>query len=182
MSGRMVRWWACMRTTRSISCGRTTPTARQCIAQQWHERARPVFATDDTGAKVWEAHYLPFGGVVASSGPNANLRFPGQWFQSESGLHQNWDYLLGRWAAGVALGSRAKLKDVGRIRQLFGVETAGLSVNTLAGFGDAGYAAVKTGGNPVAVTLGLLGNPEMIDDGELPCNCQEKFREYGYRS
>jgi len=43
---------------------------------------RPVFATDSSGAKVWEASYLPFGGVQASSGPNPGLRFPGQWFQS----------------------------------------------------------------------------------------------------
>jgi len=51
---------------------------------------RPVFATDGGGAKVWEASYLPFGGVQASSGPNPGLRFPGQWFQTETGLHQNW--------------------------------------------------------------------------------------------
>ncbi len=40
--------------------------------------------------KVWEATYLPFGGVHTSTGPNSNLRFPGQWFQSETDLHQNW--------------------------------------------------------------------------------------------
>ncbi len=51
---------------------------------------RPVFATDDAGVKVWEATYLPFGGVHTSTGPNSALRFPGQWFQSETGLHQNW--------------------------------------------------------------------------------------------
>jgi len=51
---------------------------------------RPVFATNELGVKVWEASYLPFGGVQASSGPNSDLRFPGQWFQSPSGLHQNW--------------------------------------------------------------------------------------------
>ncbi len=51
---------------------------------------RPVFATDDAGVKVWEATYLPFGGVHSSTGPNPNLRFPGQRFQSETGLHQNW--------------------------------------------------------------------------------------------
>ena len=50
---------------------------------------RPVFATDGAGAVVWEASYLPFGGVQASSGPNPDLRFPGQWFQSVTGLHQN---------------------------------------------------------------------------------------------
>ncbi|MCF6273259.1 MAG: hypothetical protein L3J37_08710, partial [Rhodobacteraceae bacterium] len=52
---------------------------------------RPVFATDSTGAKkVWEATYLPFGEVLATTGNPIALRFPGQWFQAESGLHQNW--------------------------------------------------------------------------------------------
>ena len=69
---------------------------------------RPVFATDDTGAKVWTASYLPFGGVQASSGPNPDLRFPGQWFQSENGLHQNWmrnyDPTTGRYLQADPLG------------------------------------------------------------------------------
>ena len=54
------------------------------------ERGRPIFATNDLGVKVWEASYLPFGGVHTSTGSNIDLRFPGQWFQSENGLHQNW--------------------------------------------------------------------------------------------
>lgn len=41
---------------------------------------RPVFATNDLGVKVWEASYLPLGGVQASTG-GVDL--------SESGLHQN---------------------------------------------------------------------------------------------
>ena len=50
---------------------------------------RPVFATNDLGVKVWEASYLPFGGVHTATG-GIDLRFSGQWFQAESGLHQNW--------------------------------------------------------------------------------------------
>ncbi|WP_347312221.1 hypothetical protein [Defluviimonas sp. SAOS-178_SWC] len=50
---------------------------------------RTVFATNDLGVKVWEASYLPFGGVHVATG-GIDLRFPGQWFQAESGLHQNW--------------------------------------------------------------------------------------------
>jgi uncharacterized protein RhaS with RHS repeats len=50
---------------------------------------RPVFATDSTGVKVWTATYTPFGGVHTSTGTLPSARFPGQWFQSESGLHQN---------------------------------------------------------------------------------------------
>lgn len=69
---------------------------------------RPVFATDMSGAKVWEASYLPFGGVYVSSGANSDLRFPGQWFQSEAGLHQNWmrdyDPTTGRYMQADPLG------------------------------------------------------------------------------
>lgn len=49
--------------------------------------SRPVFATN-AGAKVWTASYLPFGEVRTATGTPIALRFPGQWFQSESGLHQ----------------------------------------------------------------------------------------------
>jgi len=56
---------------------------------------RPVFANEAvnvTGAKVWEATYLPFGGVEVTNPPAAtisNTRFPDQWFQMESNLYQN---------------------------------------------------------------------------------------------
>ena len=63
----------------------------QLYAVRTDHIGRPVFATNaSTGAVVWEASYLPFGGVNTSTGPNSDLRFPGQWFQSEAGLHQNW--------------------------------------------------------------------------------------------
>jgi RHS repeat-associated protein len=51
---------------------------------------KPVFATDSLGTKVWQVSYDPFGGVLASTGTPNTIRFPGQWFQSVSGLHQNW--------------------------------------------------------------------------------------------
>ena len=51
---------------------------------------RPVFATNASGVKVWEATYTPFGGVHTSAGNLPAARFPGQWYQAESGLHQNW--------------------------------------------------------------------------------------------
>ena len=68
---------------------------------------RPVFATNDLGVKVWEASYLPFGGVHVATG-GIDLRFPGQWFQAESGLHQNWmrdyDPTTGRYIQADPLG------------------------------------------------------------------------------
>ena len=51
---------------------------------------RPVFATNASGVKTWTAAYLPYGGVRVTTGTPPTARFPGQWFQSETGLHQNW--------------------------------------------------------------------------------------------
>ena len=69
---------------------------------------RPVFATNAAGAKVWSLAYLPFGGVRAATGVPTALRFPGQWFQSETGLHQNWmrdyDPSTGRYLEADPLG------------------------------------------------------------------------------
>ena len=69
---------------------------------------RPVFATNATGVKTWTATYTPFGGVHTSTGAPPSARFPGQWFQSESGLHQNWmrdyDPTTGRYLQADPLG------------------------------------------------------------------------------
>ena len=69
---------------------------------------RPVFATNASGAKVWSVTYTPFGGVHVATGLPVEARFPGQWYQSESGLHQNWmrdyDPTTGRYIQGDPLG------------------------------------------------------------------------------
>ena len=69
---------------------------------------RPIFATNASGTKVWTATYSPFGGVHTSTGALPTARFPGQWFQSESGLHQNWmrdyDPTTGRYLQADPLG------------------------------------------------------------------------------
>ncbi|MEX0970946.1 MAG: RHS repeat-associated core domain-containing protein [Paracoccaceae bacterium] len=63
---------------------------------------------DSVGVKVWSAEYLPFGGVQATTNTPIALRFPGQWFHSESGLHQNWmcdyDPTTGRYTQADPLG------------------------------------------------------------------------------
>ena len=57
-----------------------TPLAVIEGGQVYYVRAdhigRPSFATDDTGAKVWEVSYRPFGEVHVSTGAISNLRFP----------------------------------------------------------------------------------------------------------
>jgi RHS repeat-associated protein len=64
---------------------------------------RPVKMTSAAKATVWDAVWQPFSGAHAITGTaSLNLRFPGQWFQAESGLHFNWhrsyDPTLGKYA------------------------------------------------------------------------------------
>ena len=51
----------------------------------------PMIMTDTSGAKVWEGEFLPFGEPMSITGTvTNNLRFPGQYYDQETGLHQNW--------------------------------------------------------------------------------------------
>jgi RHS repeat-associated protein len=78
----------------------------------WDHILRPVLATDATGMVVWAARYLPFGGIdqvsVDTGALTQTLRFPGQWFQAETGLHQNgmrdYDPTTGRYLQADPLG------------------------------------------------------------------------------
>ena len=70
---------------------------------------RPIRMTNAAKASVWDATWLPWGGSHAITGTaSLNARFPGQWFQSESGLHYNWhrqyDPSIGRYTQPDPLG------------------------------------------------------------------------------
>ncbi|WP_339133385.1 MAG: RHS repeat-associated core domain-containing protein [Candidatus Electrothrix sp. GW3-4] len=69
----------------------------------------PQIITDDSGSVVWKAEYLPFGKVnVSVSQIENNLRFPGQYYDAETGLHYNWnryyDPETGRYIAADPIG------------------------------------------------------------------------------
>ncbi|MEQ1612538.1 MAG: RHS repeat-associated core domain-containing protein [Hyphomicrobiaceae bacterium] len=70
---------------------------------------RPVRMTTAAKASVWDAVWQPWGGVQAITGSaSLDARFPGQWFQAETGLHYNWhrsyDPTLGRYTQPDPLG------------------------------------------------------------------------------
>jgi len=70
---------------------------------------RPVRMTDGAKATVWQATWKPFGEPQSITGSaTVDVRFPGQWFQLESGLHQNWwrhyDPTTGRYTQADPLG------------------------------------------------------------------------------
>ena len=52
----------------------------------------PLKLTDRTGNVVWAARYATFDQAIPSSASTVtyNLRLPGQYFDQETGLHQNW--------------------------------------------------------------------------------------------
>jgi RHS repeat-associated protein len=65
--------------------------------------------TDQGAAVVWAADYLPFGTADVSVGSvDNNLRFAGQYYDSETGLHYNWnryyDPSLGRYLRADPIG------------------------------------------------------------------------------
>jgi uncharacterized protein RhaS with RHS repeats len=53
---------------------------------------RPFKMTDAAKASVWDAVWQPWGNVHRVTGTAVlDARFPGQWFQLETGLHYNWN-------------------------------------------------------------------------------------------
>jgi RHS repeat-associated protein len=75
----------------------------------------PHYVTDDAGQVIWSATYLPFGEAITDEDPdgdhesyNFNIRFPGQYFDAESGLHYNYlrdyDPTLGRYIESDPIG------------------------------------------------------------------------------
>ena len=116
----------------------------QLYQLHWDQIMRPVMATDSTGAVVWAASYLPFGGIdlvwVDTGVLEQNLRFPGQWFQAETGLHQNWmrdyDPTTGRYLQADPLGLVDGPSVYGYARQgpVRYVDPTGLTLATNARF------------------------------------------------
>ncbi|MDU9051103.1 MAG: RHS repeat-associated core domain-containing protein [Candidatus Electrothrix sp. Rat3] len=69
----------------------------------------PQIITDDSGSIVWQAESLAFGNVnISVADIENNLRFPGQYYDAETGLHYNWnryyDPETGRYIAADPIG------------------------------------------------------------------------------
>jgi RHS repeat-associated protein len=134
-----------------------------------------VFATNAAGTKVWTASYLPFGGVRTTTGTPITARFPGQWFQSESGLHQNWmrdyDPTTGRYLQADPLGLVAGASVYGYANQspMMYIDTTGQCpwcagaiiggiIGGIAAYNNAPCAANVIAGIIAGATAGALGS------------------------
>jgi RHS repeat-associated protein len=132
---------------------------------------RPIMVTDANGASVWNAIWTPFGAPDSITGSlTYNARFPGQWFQIESGLNWNWhrhyDPSTGRYLQPDPLGLATLLSDgpsaYGYVRQSplawkdpTGQTAAGALAGAQWGAGVAGGLGIETG--PGDIPFALLG-------------------------
>ena len=71
----------------------------------------PQVMTNSSGDIVWDGEFLPFGEPFSISGAiTNNLRFPGQYFDLETGLHQNYfrdyDPKTGKYIQADPIGTR----------------------------------------------------------------------------
>ena len=71
----------------------------------------PRMLTDNTGTAVWRASYEAYGNAKldpANTVSNFNIRFPGQYYDAESGLHYNrfrtYDPGVGRYISADPIG------------------------------------------------------------------------------
>jgi RHS repeat-associated protein len=78
---------------------------------------RPARMTAQNQGAVWDVIYAPFGAVsyIWTNPETMDIRFPGQWFQLETGLAYNWrrhyDPSLGRYIQPDPLGLETLLSD-----------------------------------------------------------------------
>jgi RHS repeat-associated protein len=78
---------------------------------------RPARMTDASANWVWDVIFTPFGTTAyINQNPTVmNIRFPGQWFQLETGLAYNWhrhyDATTGRYVQPDPMGLKALLDD-----------------------------------------------------------------------
>ncbi len=113
----------------------------------------PKLITDQNQAIVWTADVQAFGTAVTSGALTFNVRFPGQYFDQETGLHYNYfryyDPTTGRYITSDPIGLQGGLNTYAyggnspiRYIDPFGLTTFSVSVNV-------------TGGGVIGGTLGL---------------------------
>lgn len=120
--------------------------------------------SNSQGSVVWRANYSPFGfaAIVTGSTLTFNLRFPGQYFDSETGLHYNYtryyDPALGRHIQSDRIGLSGGLNTYGYSRQnpLKYVDPDGTNPfqQTMSNFREA--RTFDLGRDPVELVSGVL--------------------------
>ncbi len=88
----------------------------------------PKMMTDENQNKVWEANHNPFGEATVNEDVDVdgeiitmNVRFPGQYYDSETNLHYNWnryyDPSIGRYITSDPIGLYGGISTYGYVSQ-----------------------------------------------------------------
>ncbi|HYD46949.1 MAG TPA: RHS repeat-associated core domain-containing protein, partial [Terriglobales bacterium] len=93
-----------------------TGSARETYFIHADHLGRPQKITDDSQIVVWAGQFEPFGQEHSIAGSiTAQLMFPGQYYDPETRLSQNWhreyDATLGRYVQGDPIGVRGLVED-----------------------------------------------------------------------
>ena len=119
-------------------------------AVYWHHNdhlGTPQALTDINGTKVWEMSQTPFGIATVNEDPDGdgltvtnNFRFPGQYFDAETGLNYNYfrtfDPTLGRYIQSDPIGLNGGMNTFGYVEN-----------NPINLFDSEGLFAVTAGGS-----------------------------------
>ena len=120
----------------------------------------PQVVTDVNQEVVWKGEYDPFGKVTETVAMvEQNIRFPGQYFDVETGLHYNYfrdyDPTLGRYIQSDPIGQLGGINTYGYTKQnpLIGIDPFGLDTLVLYSFGipsnPFGHVAFATTGRGI---------------------------------
>jgi RHS repeat-associated protein len=131
---------------------------------------------DDTAQVVWQADYQPFGQVdVVVDALDNNLRFPGQYYDAESGLHYNWhrfyDPETGRYISADPIGLAGGMNLYAYVENnpINYIDPEGLFV-----WGIPAYEAIKWGGAALIAAMGAKAAKETADAiKDRPKTCEE---------
>jgi RHS repeat-associated protein len=108
---RKAKKWAMGAVALKSGAAATPPGTGDATMYYYHNDhlGTPKRLTDVSGTVVWAANYEPFGNVLESvASVSNNLRFPGQYFDQETGLHYNvfrdYDPAIGRYVQSDPIG------------------------------------------------------------------------------
>jgi len=140
-------------TSLLVNCAISGGSGAGCVTSSYNREiyyahndhlGTPHMLTDESGAAVWSALYDPFGKAMLNedvdgdgSSITLNVRFPGQYYDAESGLHYNYyrtyDPESGRYVTSDPIGLAGGLNTFGYAFQnsLKYFDTLGLDANTV---------------------------------------------------
>lgn len=140
----------------------------------------PRAVTDWTGKIIWSATYDPFGAATVNADPDGNgqsftmnLRFPGQYFDAETGLHYNYfrdyDPATGRYIESDPIGLVGGMNTYAYLRgnPLGGIDPFGLEAELILFYPGSSkfYRGAKNFQSPSAVfTVAGHGNNRYVWD------------------